>query len=90
MFELPEGRHDVGRDPASVVVIDDSSVSHRHAVVTVTRQFTTIQDAGSTNGTFVGRVKAEVALLLSDDDVVKLSGDVELRVLRAGAQRRAS
>jgi hypothetical protein len=89
-IQLVEGRYVIGRHRACQVEVADQSVSQRHAFLAVTRDYTTVQDAGSTNGTFVGDARAEVPLVLSDGDVVKLSGEVELRVVRAGAQRRAS
>ena len=87
---LGEGRHTVGRDGACAVVIDDESVSRRHSVIAVSREFTTIADLGSRNGVFVGKAKADVPLLLSDGDLITLSGGVVLRVLRSGARRKAS
>ena len=44
----------VGRDPQSDIVIDDSRVSWRHAVLRVDRDSWVLEDAGSTNGTFLG------------------------------------
>jgi hypothetical protein len=88
--ELGEGRHIIGRRPSSGLAIDEKSVSQRHALLTVARQFTTIKDLGSHNGVFVGKVKADVALLLDDGDLVTLSGNVQLRVLRSGGLRKAS
>jgi hypothetical protein len=88
--ELGEGRHTVGRDGACGLAIADQSVSRRHAILRVTRQFTTVQDAGSRNGVYLGQAKAEVPLLLSDGDRVTLSGTVDLLVRRCGARRKAS
>src|SRR5262249_4683952 len=49
----------VGRDPASEVWIDGSGVSRRHARIRLNGDQAgaraTIEDLGSTNGTFVGR-----------------------------------
>ncbi len=44
----------VGRDPQSDIVINDSRVSWRHAVLWVDRDAWVLEDAGSTNGTFLG------------------------------------
>ncbi len=44
----------VGRDPRSEIVINDSRVSWRHAVLRVDRDAWVLEDAGSTNGTFLG------------------------------------
>src|SRR3984957_6397071 len=44
----------VGRDPQSDIVIDDSRVSWRHAVLRADHDAWILEDAGSTNGTFLG------------------------------------
>ncbi|HUY45078.1 MAG TPA: FHA domain-containing protein [Streptosporangiaceae bacterium] len=44
----------VGRDPQSDIVVSDSRVSWRHAVLRVDRDAWILEDAGSTNGTFLG------------------------------------
>ncbi len=44
----------VGRDPQSDIVINDSRVSWRHAVLRVNRDAWILEDSGSTNGTFLG------------------------------------
>ncbi len=44
----------VGRDPRSDIVINDSRVSWRHAVLRADREAWVLEDAGSTNGTFLG------------------------------------
>ena len=44
----------VGRDPQSDIVINDSRVSWQHAVLRVDRDAWILEDAGSTNGTFLG------------------------------------
>jgi len=46
--------YQVGRDPASDIVVDDSRVSWQHGVLRVDRQAWVFEDAGSTNGTFLG------------------------------------
>ena len=44
----------VGRDPRSDIVVNDSRVSWQHAVLRVDRDAWVLEDAGSTNGTFLG------------------------------------
>src|SRR5580692_2945886 len=44
----------VGRDPQSDIVIDDSRVSWQHAVLRADHDAWILEDAGSTNGTFLG------------------------------------
>jgi hypothetical protein len=66
---LPEGLHVIGRDPACDIWIESSTVSRRHAVITVTPAGASIEDAGSRNGTFVngGRMTALTALQPGDE-----------------------
>ena len=44
----------VGRDPQSDIVLNDSRVSWRHAVLRVDGSTWLLEDIGSTNGTFQG------------------------------------
>ena len=63
---MKEGANLVGRDPDSSVWLNSSSVSRRHARITVdsTGRRLTLEDLGSSNGTFLGRtlVKKPVEL----------------------------
>ncbi len=65
-FGLKEGANLVGRDPDSSVWLNSSSVSRRHARITVdsTGRRLTLEDLDSSNGTFLGRtlVKKPVEL----------------------------
>jgi hypothetical protein len=68
----------VGRQPDCDLVIDDESVSKRHAVLRwdESKQRCTLQDEGSTNGTFVNTVSRIVGEIeLHDGDIVSF-GDV--------------
>ncbi len=51
--ELPSGRHVLGRDPECGVVIASQEVSRRHARLELTEKDFTIEDLGSTSGTYV-------------------------------------
>ena len=53
---LPDGAHVVGRDAGCVVWLDVPGVSRRHARIVVSGRSATIEDLGSTNGTFVDDV----------------------------------
>jgi ABC transport system ATP-binding/permease protein len=61
----------IGRDPASDVVLDDSRVSWRHAVIRFERATWVLEDSGSTNGTFVGTRRV---------DRVEITGDCLIRL----------
>jgi DNA-binding winged helix-turn-helix (wHTH) protein len=69
---LSEGAHVIGRDPRSSLHIEASGVSRRHARLDVGSDATTIEDLGSSNGTFVqGRaIKSERSL--ADGEVIEL------------------
>lgn len=50
-YLLKAGENIVGRDPSSDVLISDSTVSRRHACITLEENHAYLQDLGSTNGT---------------------------------------
>jgi pSer/pThr/pTyr-binding forkhead associated (FHA) protein/uncharacterized protein YraI len=72
----------VGRAPENQLVIDDTTVSRRHARLSVESSRLLIEDLGSANGTFIGtqRLGANKPSLVSEDQPVRV-GDVELRYL---------
>ncbi len=63
-FPLIPGDHVVGRDPAKGISVPDDAVSRRHLVFSVRSDGVSVEDLGSTNGTFVDgrRVTGPVAL----------------------------
>jgi adenylate cyclase len=67
---LPAGDTIAGRSPSSDIVIDDVSVSRRHAKFTVTSDGCTLSDLGSRNGTYVNGALVENAGLADGDRVV--------------------
>lgn len=79
--QLVEGDNIIGRDPRSDLWLDADGVSRRHAIIRVdsNNRRVTLEDLGSTNGTFVehASVKGEVAL--TDGDVIQV-GTVDLTV----------
>ncbi len=57
---LPAGRsYYIGRDPQSDIVVNDSRVSWRHAVLRLEGPTWLYEDVGSTNGTFQGRDRVQ-------------------------------
>jgi DNA-binding winged helix-turn-helix (wHTH) protein len=67
---LAAGENVIGRDPGCQVWIDARGVSRRHARVLLDGDAATIEDLGSTNGTFVGRRRLTSARALADGDVI--------------------
>jgi len=53
ILPLSEGTHIVGRHPESDVWIDAGSVSRAHAQIVIAEGRATVEDRGSTNGTYV-------------------------------------
>lgn len=79
-FALEQPTVTVGRAGDNQLVIEEASVSRRHARLTVESGRLMIEDMGSANGTFIGsqRLAANTPALVSDDQPVRL-GDVEIR-----------
>jgi pSer/pThr/pTyr-binding forkhead associated (FHA) protein len=69
----------IGRSPASEVVLDDASVSRRHALITRRGERTVILDDRSRNGVHVNGVRVTEADLHDGDTIV--CGHVTLRFL---------
>jgi DNA-binding winged helix-turn-helix (wHTH) protein len=76
---LADGANLIGRDPRCDVWLDASRVSREHARIAVDGASgrVTIEDLGSTNGTFVGRSAITKAVALDEGDVIEI-GSVEL------------
>lgn len=72
----------VGRGAESDVALDgDTTVSSRHATVTRRTDGLWVEDAGSTNGTFVNGARVTSARLLQPGDVLRI-GHTDLVVER--------
>ncbi len=71
-FHVPKGSVLVGRDPSCDVVIDDPSVSAKHAVFSFDGYSLTVEDAGGASGVFVNLEKVMVARVLRPGDEILL------------------
>ena len=67
---LAEGENVVGRDPDCAVFVDDTTVSRRHARVTVRGTEAFVEDLGSKNGTTVGGHAADPSRALRHGDAI--------------------
>ncbi|MFQ5655342.1 MAG: FHA domain-containing protein, partial [Planctomycetota bacterium] len=70
----PRGSILCGRSPRSDLPIPGRGVSRRHAIFWHRAGLDWVEDAGSTNGTFVNDVRVEGAAPLGDGDVITIGG----------------
>ncbi|MEJ2039355.1 MAG: FHA domain-containing protein [Desulfosarcinaceae bacterium] len=63
----PGGELTIGRHSANKIVVDNLSVSSRHARITQEKDGLFVQDLGSTNGTFVNKEKVSKCRLVHQD-----------------------
>lgn len=66
VIELVNGENLVGRSVGCGVRLDSTDVSRRHARILITDEATTIEDLGSTNGTFVNGMRVTAPTRLAD------------------------
>jgi len=84
-YLLAEGVTHAGRHPESDILLDDVTVSRRHAEISRTeRGDFMIRDVGSTNGTYVNRKRIEEVALAPGDEVQ--IGKFKLVYLVAGSE----
>lgn len=69
---VPSGETTLGRDELSELVLDDEGVSRHHALLIRAADTVTIQDVGSTNGTWVNGQQVRDARELHPGDRVQL------------------
>ncbi len=81
-FVVEQATIGVGRAQDNELIIDDDSLSRRHAHLTFEAGRMLVEDLGSANGTFIGsqRLAANTPSLAPADAVLRL-GDVEIRYL---------
>ena len=66
---MGEGTFTIGRDPSCDFFLNNTTVSRRHAVITVERDRARIVDNGSLNGTWVDGAVVDAAPLVSGSKV---------------------
>jgi signal transduction histidine kinase len=59
----------IGREAGCDIVLDERTVSRRHAEITVGDEAVVLSDLGSSNGTFVNRERVEKHTLAPDDSI---------------------
>lgn len=75
-----EGAASIGRDSDNQVVIDDTTVSGRHAALVYREGRWWIEDLGSTNGTWLGDLRVDGPQPVGDGDLIQI-GRISLRLL---------
>jgi pSer/pThr/pTyr-binding forkhead associated (FHA) protein len=83
-FILSNGVTTVGRHPESDIFLDDVTVSRHHCRLSAVGDELTIEDSGSTNGTYVNDDRIDSAKLEPGDEV--LIGRFHLIVARGEAE----
>lgn len=78
IFELVQDELTIGRDITNRVVINDPEVSRRHAKLTASMGGYTIEDLGSTNGTFVDGQRLMGPHLLRPGQTIMLGEKISL------------
>jgi ABC transport system ATP-binding/permease protein len=86
VHELSPGTtYSIGRDPKSDIVMTDSRVSWKHAVLRVDGGGWIIEDLGSTNGTFLGTQRLD-RIEISAECVIRLGNPDDGPLLRCAPQ----
>jgi pSer/pThr/pTyr-binding forkhead associated (FHA) protein len=68
-YEFAEGSITIGRAPDNMIVIDDPSVSNRHALMELSGETYRLKDLDSTNGTKVNGVPVTETILRFEDRI---------------------
>jgi DNA-binding winged helix-turn-helix (wHTH) protein len=83
---LNTGTNILGRDPDATVWFDRPGVSRRHAQIVIAGDAATLEDLGSTNGTWLRGERLTAPAPLADGDEIRLGpAIVTFRVRRAAA-----
>ena len=69
-FPLREGENPIGRTSDCTIIIQNSEISRKHAVLTVREGRVFVRDEGSTNKTFLGRTIVDSELPVAHGEVL--------------------
>lgn len=89
-FEFAKNQLHIGRDINNEIVINDSEVSRRHCRFTLVGDSYTLEDLGSTNGTFVNEQRLSAAHTLRAGEMIRLGDTVILVYEMAGVDADAT
>ena len=79
-FPLAEGKNIIGRLEECNVILDDQSVSRKHAELDFSAQGWNVEDLGSKNGTFVNGAPIEESVVIGHKDLIR-TGIYTLRLI---------
>ena len=71
-FPLDNDSMTIGRSPQTDICIDEPSVSRRHSKFSIKGENVSVEDLGSSNGTYVNDKRLEGSLDLNDQDMLRL------------------
>jgi hypothetical protein len=77
-YLLSETPMSLGRSPDNEIAIHDPEVSRRHATITFRGGLHQVEDAGSTNGTFVNGRRVQGTVILQHGDLIQLGESITL------------
>ena len=69
-YELKPGTYILGKDDTCDIVLSDNHVSRKHATLTIKKDKATLEDKGSTNGTWFKGKKIKKPLSLNNGDEI--------------------
>lgn len=73
-YEIPPGRLvRLGRGSSNEIDLHETDVSHRHAVLSVSKEGLWLEDLGSRNGTFVNGTRLREPVLLNENDLIQIA-----------------
>jgi len=64
-----DGETRIGRHPEAHILLDDVTVSRRHALVTVVDEYAVLTDQASLNGTYVAGERVDSHVLADGDEI---------------------
>ncbi len=86
VFPLEANEISIGRDMGNTIAINNAEVSRKHAKLTWQGAGYFIEDAGSTNGTFVNNQRISAPHALKAGDLVSLSENITMLFEATGDQ----
>lgn len=89
-FEFTKNEIHIGRDINNEIVINDAEVSRRHCRFKLKGESYTLEDLGSTNGTFVNEQRLSGAHTLRAGEMIRLGDTVILAFEMTGADADAT